>query len=177
MEKPLRSITTLCYLEQNNRYLMLHRVKKKNDINREKWIGVGGHVEDEESPEDCLLREVAEETGLTLTRYRFRGIVTFVLRGVETSYMCLYTADRWQGTLTDSCPEGDLEWVEKKRIDRLPLWVGDKVFFRLLEEDAPFFSLKLIYEGDELTGCILDGCPLDWRAYLAKNGKAVDSRE
>ncbi len=163
-----RDLTTLCYLERDGRYLMMHRVKKKNDINHDKWIGVGGHAEDYESPEDCLLREVWEETGLRLTGYRFRGIVTFALKDVETQYMCLYTADEWEGELRAECPEGELEWVEKTRIDELPLWAGDKVFFRLLAEEAPFFSLKLAYDGDELTECVLDGRPLDWRRFLGR---------
>lgn len=166
MHKPKQSLTTLCYLEQDGCYLMMHRIKKKNDVNHDKWIGVGGHAEDQESPEDCLLREVFEETGLKLTRYRFRGIVTFSLKDVEIQYMCLYTADEWQGTLTKQCKEGDLEWVKKEQIGRLPLWVGDKVFFKLLWEESPFFSLKLSYEGDVLTECVLDGRPLDWRTYL-----------
>lgn len=147
---------TLCYIEQDDKYLMLHRVKKKNDVNRDKWIGVGGHMEEGESPEDCLLREVLEETGLTLTSYRFRGLVTFVLLGVETEYMCLYTADKFTGEMIE-CEEGNLEWVAKSEIENLPIWEGDKVFFRLLDEEAPFFSLKLVYDGDRLVEKILNG--------------------
>ncbi len=148
---------TLCYLEnEKNEYLMLHRVKKKNDVNRDKWIGVGGKFEAGESPEECLLREVREETGLTLTDWRFRGIVTFVSQGLETEYMHLFTATGWTGVMT-GCDEGDLEWVPKKRVQELPIWVGDKIFFRLLEEDRPFFSLKLSYEGDALVRAALDG--------------------
>lgn len=166
MEKLKSSLTTLCYLEQDDSFLMLHRIKKKNDVNQDKWVGVGGHAEDYESPEDCLLREVWEETGLTLTDYRFRGIVTFALKGVETQYMCLYTAAGWEGKINMDCCEGVLEWVKKKDLNDLQLWVGDKVFFKLLKQEAPFFSLKLAYEGDELTECVLDGKKLDWKRFL-----------
>ncbi len=152
-------ITTLCYIEQDEKYLMLHRVRKQNDCNRDKWIGVGGHLEQGESPEDCLLREVKEETGLTLTRFRFRGLITFLLDGLQ-EYMCLYTADGFTGERID-CDEGDLEWVEKSRIESLPLWEGDKIFFRLLEEDHPFFSLKLRYEKGDLREAVLDGKVLE----------------
>ena len=166
MEAFIGTLTTLCYLERDDRFLMLHRVKKKNDVNKDKWIGVGGHALAYESPEDCLLREVREETGLILTEYRFRGIVTFALKGVETQYMCLYTATDWKGELDYNCPEGVLEWGEKERIDALELWPGDRVFFRLLQEERPFFSLKLSYDGDELEECVLDGKKLDWEAFL-----------
>ena len=131
---------------------MLHRVLKKNDINKDKWIGVGGHFEKGESPEDCLLREVKEETGLTLTSYRFRGLITFTFssqgRETDTEYMCLYTANGYEGELI-SCSEGNLEWVNKKDIFSLKLWEGDKIFFRLLQEERQFFSLKLVYQDDE----------------------------
>ncbi len=153
-------LTTLCYIEKNEKYLMLHRVLKKNDINKDKWIGVGGHFEKGESPEDCLLREVKEETGLILTAYQFRGIITFVFssqgKGTDTEYMCLYTADEYEGELI-SCSEGNLEWVNKKDIFSLNLWEGDKLFFRLLEEGRPFFSLKLVYQDDKLREAVLDG--------------------
>ncbi|MDO4291704.1 MAG: 8-oxo-dGTP diphosphatase [Eubacteriales bacterium] len=155
------TLTTLCYLEQEGCYLMMHRVKKENDVNKDKWVGVGGHAERYESPEDCLLREVWEETGLRLTDYRFRGIVTFVLKGVETQYMCLYTATGWEGEISWDCPEGVLEWVPREKLGELPLWSGDHVFFRLLDEERPFFSLKMIYEGDRLTECVLDGKPFE----------------
>ena len=151
----IRNMTTLCYLERGDSYLMLHRVKKKDDINHDKWLGVGGHFEEGESPEDCVLREVREETGLTLTDWRFRGIVTFVSEG-DKEYMFLYTATGWTGTAI-ACAEGDLEWVPKARVPSLPLWEGDKVFFRLLDEDRPFFSLKLVYEGERLARAVLDG--------------------
>ena len=149
---------TLCYLENDRgEYLMLHRVKKKNDVNHDKWIGVGGKFEQDESPEDCLLREVREETGLTLTQFRFRAVVTFVAQGYETEYMHLYTATGWTGELRE-CDEGDLEWVPKDKVQDLPIWVGDKLFFRLIEDpDSPFFSLKLEYVGDKLVRAVLDG--------------------
>lgn len=149
-------MTTLCYLEKDDSYLMLHRISKKQDVNRDKWIGVGGHFEADESPEECLLREVKEETGLTLTSWRFRGIVTFCCDTQQTEYMCLYTADGFEGELTD-CDEGKLEWVLKREIENLNLWEGDKIFFRLLTEDAAFFSLKLRYEGDVLKEAVLNG--------------------
>ena len=168
MEEPIGTLTTLCYLERDGKLLMLHRVKKKHDANQDKWIGVGGHALAYESPEDCLLREVREETGLTLTEYRFRGIVTFALKGVETQYMCLYTATGWKGELNYNCPEGVLEWVEKDRIGELALWPGDRVFFKLLREESPFFSLKLSYDGEVLEECVLDGKRVDWEKFLEK---------
>lgn len=149
-------MTTLCYIEKENKYLMLHRVSKKNDINKDKWIGVGGHFEERESPEDCLLREVREETGLTLTKYRFRGIVTFNADNYETEFMCLYTASEYQGNLIE-CDEGNLKWIEKDKLSELNLWEGDKIFLKLISEDRPFFSLKLCYKGDTLTEAVLDG--------------------
>ena len=150
--------TTLIYLENEaGEYLMLHRVKKKNDINHDKWIGVGGGFEYGESPEECAIRETREETGLTLTDYRFRGIVTFDCEGQETLYMYLFTASAWTGELSE-CSEGDLEWVPKKKVYSLPIWEGDKIFFRLLEEGRPFFSLKLSYDAqDVLLRAALDG--------------------
>ena len=150
--------TTLCYLERGSEWLMLHRVKKKNDVNHDKWIGVGGKFEPGESPEECLIREIKEETGLTLTRWRYRGIITFVLDGTA-EYMHLFTADRWEGQMIrgQDCAEGVLEWVEKDRVPELPIWEGDKLFFRLLAEERPFFSLKLCYEGDTLVSAALDG--------------------
>ena len=151
--------TTLCYIERDGQYLMLHRVKKKNDINRDKWIGIGGKFEDKESPEDCLMREAWEETGLTLTDYRYRGIVTFVAEK-DPQFMHLYTADGFEGTLK-TCDEGNLEWIDKRRLLELPIWEGDKIFLRLLDEDAPFFSLKLVYEGDTLVEAVLDGVPME----------------
>lgn len=149
-------LTTLCYIEKNESYLMLHRIKKENDINKDKWIGVGGHFEEKESPEECLIREVKEETGLVLTGYRFRGIVTFVAETGLYEYMCLYTADKFEGELLD-CDEGTLEWVAKSSLKSLNLWQGDYIFLRLLEERDTFFSLKLVYQGDVLTEAVLDG--------------------
>lgn len=149
-------VTTLCYIEKDDKYLMLHRVKKENDINHDKWIGVGGHLMEGESPEECLLREVKEETGLTLTSWKFRGIVTFVCDQGETDYMCLYTSDSFEGEMIE-CDEGILEWINRDQVMQLPIWEGDKVFFSLISRGAPFFSLKLRYQGDELIECVLDG--------------------
>ena len=149
--------TTLCYIQQGENYLMLHRVKKENDLNHDKWIGIGGKFEDRESPEDCLLREVREETGLTLTDYRYRGIVTFVSNEWPTEYMHLFTAGGFTGTIKE-CDEGVLEWVPKSRLLELPHWEGDAIFLKLIDrEDQPFFSLKLCYEGDALVEAVLDG--------------------
>lgn len=154
-------LSTLCYIEKDEKYLMLHRIVKKNDVNKDKWIGVGGHFEDGESPEDCVIREVKEETGYTLTSYRYRGLVTFVFADVETEYMSLFTADEFEGEQIE-CNEGVLEWVAVKDVWKLNLWEGDKIFFRLLEEEIPFFSLKLVYS---LEGKL---------TYAALNGKALD---
>lgn len=157
MQEVTRSpLTTLCYIEKDDSYLMLHRVKKEVDVNKDKWIGVGGHFEKEESPEECLLREVKEETGLTLKSWRFRGLITFVCEGWNTEYMCLYTADKFHGELKE-CDEGELLWVPKSKLNELNLWEGDKIFFRLLEEREDFFTMKLVYEGDELKECLVDG--------------------
>ena len=149
--------TTLCYLERGEEYLMLHRTKKENDLNHDKWIGVGGKFQDKESPEDCLLRETWEETGLTLTSYRYRGLVTFISNLWPTEYMHLFTAHGFEGELT-ACDEGELRWVEKDEVLSLPLWEGDREFLRLLREDAPFFSLKLVYQGDKLVSSTLTQC-------------------
>ena len=149
--------TTLCYIQRGEDYLMLHRIKKQNDLNQDKWIGVGGKFEDKESPEDCLLREVREETGLTLTSYRYRGIVTFVSDRWPTEYMHLFTADGWTGTLKE-CDEGVLEWLPRRRLLELPHWEGDAIFLDLIAREAtPFFSLKLCYEGETLTQAVLNG--------------------
>ena len=150
--------STLCYLEQDGRYLMLHRVKKEKDLNKGKWIGVGGKFEEKESPEDCLRREVFEETGLTLTRWRFRGLVTFVSDEAPTEYMHLFTADGFEGEL-HACDEGTLEWVPVGQVPSLNLWPGDRIFLRLLAEERPFFSLKLIYQGPSLVAAELEGHP------------------
>ncbi len=146
MKSPL---TTLCYIQKDKSYLMLHRISKKNDINKDKWIGVGGHFEFQESPEDCLVREVKEETGLTLTHYNFRGIVTFVSDNEPAEYMCLYTSSEFEGDLKD-CDEGKLEWVPFDKIPELNLWEGDKIFLSLLQTSCPFFSLKLVYKNGKL---------------------------
>lgn len=150
-------LSTLCYIEQDGKYLMLHRTVKENDINKDKWIGVGGHFEKGESTEECLLREVWEETGYTLTSWRYRGIVTFVYGEDVVEYMSLYTADGFTGTPI-ACDEGELEWVEKSKIGELELWEGDRIFFELLENEQPFFSLKLVYNTDDvLEYAALDG--------------------
>lgn len=142
--------TTLCYIEQDGKYLMLHRVKKQHDINEGKWIGVGGHVENQETPEECLVREVKEETGLTLTSYRFRGLVTFISNECEPELMCVFTADGFIGEIAE-CNEGELEWIDKKEVNKLHTWEGDRVFLELLlSEEKQFFSIKLRYEGDKL---------------------------
>ncbi len=149
-----RMMTTLCYIEKNDSYLMLHRIKKEHDINKDKWVGVGGKFEEGETPEECLLREVKEETGLTLTSYHLRGCITFISDEWGTEYMFLYTADAYDGELRpdemQSCEEGELTWVPKAEIENLNLWEGDKIFFRLLETEERFFSLKLRYQGDKL---------------------------
>lgn len=159
------SMSTLCYIERNGQYLMLHRVTKKNDINHDKWIGVGGHFESMESPEECVLREVREETGYTLTKFRFRGIVTFCYGDEVTEYMHLFTADGFSGTPVD-CDEGVLEWVDKASVPDLELWDGDRIFLRLLNESENFFSLKLVYDiEDHLIKAVLNGKALnleDW---------------
>ena len=148
--------TTLCYLERGDEYLMLHRIKKKNDENHDKWIGVGGKFEAGESPEDCMHREIFEKTGLTVTDYRYRGIVTFVSDIYETEYMHLFTVTDWTGEARE-CDEGELAWIKKKKLFDLTLWQGDRIFLKLLQEDVPFFSLKLTYRGDELMEAILNG--------------------
>lgn len=156
-KKVFRAInSTLIYVERGDEYLMLHRTKKENDLNHDKWIGIGGKFEENESPEDCMLREAKEETGLTLTRWRYRGIVTFLSDEWETEYMHLFTADGYEGTLRE-CDEGDLEWIRKSELLSLKLWEGDKIFLRLLDTDEPFFSLKLQYEGDTLVLAVLNG--------------------
>ena len=148
--------TTLCYIEKDGAYLMIHRVKKKNDMNHDKWIGVGGKFEPGESPFDCARREILEETGITVKDLKYRGIVTFVSDLYGTEYMHLFTATEFEGEINYNCDEGNLEWVKKEEIASLPIWEGDKIFFKLLEEDNMFFSLKLSYEGDRLASSVIE---------------------
>ena len=162
-------MTTLCYIEKDGAYLMLHRISKKHDVSKDKWIGVGGHFQQNETPEECLLREVKEETGLTLISWRFRGLVTFMAKGWDTEYMCLYTADSYEGEMIP-CNEGVLEWVKKEDVPGLNLWEGDKIFFRLINEDRPFFSLKLSYKGDQLVEAALDGHGMELFDILDEDG-------
>lgn len=149
--------STLCYIEKDDCYLMMHRVKKHNDMNHDKWIGIGGHFEFGESPYDCVRREAFEETGVTLLSPRYRGIVTFVSDDTYDEQMHLFTCTAYEGELTLDCNEGDLEWVKKSEIKNLPIWEGDKIFLDLLDREEPFFSLKLVYEGDELKEVVLNG--------------------
>ena len=148
--------TTICHIERDGKYLMLHRVKKENDLNKDKWVGIGGKFEDKESPEECNAREVFEETGLSVGKCRYCGIVTFVSDKWETEYMHIFHTTDFSGELKE-CDEGKLEWVEIKALYKLPIWEGDKIFFGLIEQNAPFFSLKLVYEGDKLINAILNG--------------------
>ena len=148
--------TTLCYIEKDGKYLMLHRVKKENDLNHDKWIGIGGKFEDKESPEECNKREAFEETGLTLGETRYCGIVTFVSNEWETEYMHLFHTTSFSGNVKE-CDEGNLEWIEIEKVYDLPLWAGDKIFLKLIEQRIPFFSLKLEYEGEKLVKAILNG--------------------
>ena len=148
--------TSLVHLEKDGCYLMLHRVRKDNDENRDKWVGIGGKFEPGESPEDCAVREVREETGLTMRSWSYRGIVTFVSDEWGTEYMHLFHSTDFSGELRD-CDEGELEWVDKERLLTLPIWEGDRIFLRLLDSDVPFFSLKLCYTGDRLTRAVLNG--------------------
>ena len=166
----MERLSTLCYIEQDGKYLMLHRTVKKNDVNKDKWIGVGGHFEHGESPEACLLREVNAETGYTLTSWKYRGIVTFVYGEDTVEYMSLYTADGFTGEPIE-CDEGELEWVDKKNIPALELWEGDKIFFRLLDMEREFFSLKLVYNrSDVLQYAALDGEPLELFDEIREDG-------
>lgn len=148
--------TTLCYIERDGQYLMLHRVKKAVDVNKDKWLGVGGHFEDRESPEDCMKREVYEETGLTVTEYAYRGIVTFISDEWPDEQMHLFTVTGFTGSVRE-CDEGELAWIDKSRLLSLPMWEGDRIFLGLIDKPCPFFSLKLVYKGEELTEAVLDG--------------------
>lgn len=142
--------TTLCYIEKENSYLMMHRIKKKNDINQDKWVGVGGKFENGESPYDCARREIYEETGLLANSLFYRGIVTFVSDVYGTEYMHLFTCEDFSGKLKEDCDEGELLWIDKSEVTNLPIWEGDKIFFELINAEQKFFSLKLTYEGDKL---------------------------
>lgn len=146
--------TTLCYIEKDNKYLMLHRTKKENDLNEGKWIGVGGKFEKDETPEECLLREVKEETGLILTKYRLRAVITFISNQWQTEYMYLFTANAFTGELMN-CDEGELEWVDRDNILKLNIWEGDKIFLKKMIEEDNFFTLKVVYEGDELVESVI----------------------
>ena len=148
--------TTLCYIERDGKYLMIHRVKKVEDINKDKWVGVGGKFEERETPFDCVRREIQEETGLIAKSLSYRGLVTFISNEFGTEYMHLFHTDDFEGELTTSCDEGNLEWVDKNEIVNLPLWEGDKIFLDLLNKDTPFFSLKLVYEGSKLVSHTLE---------------------
>ena len=149
--------TTLCYIEKDGAYLMMHRVKKKNDLNKDKWVGVGGKFKDGESPFDCVYREVKEETGLIPLNLKYRGVITFVSDLYGTEYMHLFTANGYDGEIIKDCDEGELVWVKKERVYDLPVWEGDKIFFRLIEDSDEFFSLKLVYEGDKLIESKIEG--------------------
>lgn len=159
MPQESKTFTTLCYLERDGAYLMLHRTKKEHDINKDKYIGVGGHIEHGESPEECIRREVFEETGYTMRSFRLRGLLTFVIDDVD-EYSFLYTCEDFAGEQRE-CDEGELVWIAKEKVSELPLWEGDKLFFRLLNVREDFFSLKLVYIHDELTGAALDGEPIE----------------
>ncbi|MEA4972180.1 MAG: 8-oxo-dGTP diphosphatase [Candidatus Metalachnospira sp.] len=149
--------STLCYIEKGDSYLMLHRTKKENDANKDKWLGIGGKFEDRESPEDCAFREIKEETGLTVTKYAYRGIVTFISDKWETEYMHLFSVYEYDGDIIE-CDEGDLEWIKKDELLKLNMWEGDRIFLNLIAlADTPFFSLKLQYEGEKLICAVLNG--------------------
>ncbi len=147
--------TTLCYIEKDSSYLMLHRIKKKNDENQGKYVGIGGHFLENESPYECIVREAKEETGLDILPI-YRGIVTFVSDKYESEQMHLFTASKYSGELCD-CPEGILEWVKKTSLKNIPMWEGDYIFFDLLEKRDDFFSLRLEYKGEELISYSIDG--------------------
>ena len=148
--------TTLCYISRGDEYLMIHRVKKQNDENHDKWIGIGGKLEYAETPFDCVRREVNEETGLLLNSVKYRGLITFVSDLYGTEYMHLFTSSDYSGTLIAECDEGNLEWIKKSELMKLPMWEGDKIFLDLLDNESRFFSLKLVYAGDKLTSHTLE---------------------
>ncbi|MBO4694269.1 MAG: 8-oxo-dGTP diphosphatase [Clostridia bacterium] len=158
--------TTICHIEKDGKYLMLHRVKKKNDLNRDKWVGIGGKIEERESPEQCNMREVFEETGLTIYDAEYRGVVTFVSDIWESEIMHVFTADRFSGSLKQ-CDEGVLAWIDKNDLYSLPIWEGDKIFLKLINDpEYPFFSLRLEYVGDTLIDAQLNGKSLNYKEYL-----------
>lgn len=158
--------TTLCHIEKNGQYLMLHRVKKDNDVNRDKWVGIGGKFEENESPEQCNSREVLEETGLIIEEADYRGVVTFVSDVWESEIMHIFTCERFHGEVKE-CDEGELVWIDKKALYSLPVWEGDKIFLRFIEDkDRPFFSLRLEYKGDKLISAQLSGKEIDFKEYL-----------
>ena len=148
--------TTLCYIKKDGAYLMIHRVKKKNDMNKDKWLGVGGKLEEGESPFDCAKREIKEETGLTVDKLRYHGIITFVSDLYGTEYMHLFSATEFEGDIDYNCDEGTLEWVKIEDVSSLPIWEGDKIFFELMEKEDRFFSLKLCYKCDQLVSHTLE---------------------
>ena len=158
-------ITTLCYIEKDNCYLMLLRNKKKDDPNEGKWIGVGGKAEKGESPDECMLREVFEETGLTLTDYRFLGIITFISDTWEDEYMMLYKGISFDGTLRADCDEGQLRWIPKEDILQLPLWEGDRLFLSKMLKNAGQIHMKLVYEGD---------CLRTWHDYSSSQNEVLN---
>lgn len=141
--------STLCYIEKDGKYLMLHRTKKENDINKDKWLGIGGKFEKNESPEECIIREVKEETGLILKSFRLRCIATYISTTWETEYMCVFTSNDFEGELIE-CNEGDLEWIDKNEIINLNTWEGDKIFTDKIENNDDFFTVKFEYDGDKL---------------------------
>ena len=151
----MMKLSTLCYIERDGCYLMLHRVKKQQDVNAGKWIGVGGKLEEGESPDECAMREVMEETGLAFTHPRMRGVITFISAGWDDEIMFLYTGEA-EGTVRPDCDEGILRWVPIQEVPSLNLWEGDRVFLRLLLSTQDFFSLKLSYQGDTLVYCALN---------------------
>lgn len=154
--------TTLCYLERNDQYLMLYRNKKANDVNEGKWVGVGGKFEDNETPEQCMLREVYEETGLKVTQWSYRGIVSFISDIWPDEEMHLFVCTQWDGQQKE-CDEGELRWISKRDLLEITMWEGDKIFLKMIEQEMPFFHLELSYQGDVLVSAVCDGSPMSLR--------------